>query len=262
MRFIRTFLVAFLFTGAVLNTNAQAPGYMGKHFIVCYDIYTIPALRNYNENGKTGLLALNTRHVISADWVMGLKQSIGLSFHYTKSQFKFRKSFDFRYKYLDDHGDTNYFTSSMEYGDTRGELSAVALGIHTNLYFKKFLAPLGGYFKPEILLIRFTASFDDSLANRNLSKNTENKGLHSMLNYPELTNENAYYTASIGATIGTHYIFYNRIVFDIGFQLGYVFGSKLFGDYNQTDYISSCAKSRLMSQYFLNINAGLGILIF
>ena len=99
MRSIKTILAVAMIMISIMTADAQAPGYLGKRFIVNYDIYTLPALRNYNENGEKGISAFNIRHVFSIDWVTSISQSVGLSFHYTKSQFDFTRKFEFTYKY-------------------------------------------------------------------------------------------------------------------------------------------------------------------
>jgi hypothetical protein len=271
MRSIKTFIVVTIIAILTLSAEAQAPGYLGKHFIVNYDIYTFPALRNPNQNGNKGILAYNTRHVISVDWVTGVSQSVGLSFHLTKSTFKFKRGLNFTYKY-NRYGYDDTYTETIYYNDAKGQLSAYAIGLHTNLYFNQFIAPLGTYFKPEILLIRFNVTYDDNLARQDLANHTTNAG-YTMLTYPILPNKNPYTTVAIGATLGTHYIFFNRLIFDVGLQLGWVVGGKKMSEWmdnevinskkvNEDNYISVSAKSRLMSQYLINMNAGLGILIF
>jgi len=269
MRTIRAFLIFFLIVISGYFALAQAPGYMGKKFTVNYDLYTFPAISNPNANGETGISSFNFRHDFSVDYVTGLNKSIGLSFHLTKTQFEFKRGFNFTYQYPDGYGGKITTNSEMYYGDTKGELSAFAIGLNTNLYFNQFIAPLVTYFKPEILLINFRATFDDSLANSNLLKNVG--GI--MLTYPVLANKKSYTTVAIGATLGTHYIFFDRLIFNIGFQFGWVVGGKKMGELvgsngitsekiNENNYIAVSAKSRLMSQYFINIDAGLGILIF
>jgi hypothetical protein len=271
MRSIKIYLAVSLLAITGFNARAQAPGYLGKRFIVGYDMYTMPALRNYNENGNMGIGAFNTRHVFNVDWVNGLSQSIGFSVQFTESTFEFSRGLEFTYRYQD-WGSPSTTTQTVYFGDTRGKVSSLAVGLHTNLYLNQFIAPLGTYFKPEILLIRLKSTFDDSLANLNLAKNTMG-GSQVMLNYPKLVNNGVNYTAAIGATIGTHYIFFDRLIFDIGFQIGYVIGGKKLSELmemdgtstkqiNEENYVSVSAKSRLMSQYFINVNAGLGILIF
>lgn len=252
--------------------NAQAPGYLGKHFLINYEFYTMPALSNPNINGKSGITSLNTRHAVSVDWVTGLRQSVGLSFHYTKSQFKFDKNLQYNLKYLDYSGEAHETMETMNYGDTKGDLTAYAIGLHTNLYFNQYIAPLGTYFKPEILLVIMNVSYDSSQANQNLRANTLNQ--YGNPSGPVLSNDSPYLTAAIGATIGTHYIFFNRVVFDIGFQFGIMYAENLIGHLmkdgpelvqgkiNEKNFLKVAAQNRLTGQYFLNVKAGLGILIF
>ena len=276
MRSVKILLVITILTISAFNSGAQAPGYLGKRFIVNYDLYTMLALRNPNENGNSGISSFNTRNVFSVDWVTGLSQSVGLSFHLTKSQFDFNQKFEYNYQYIDVWGSPRDDVTSTDYGDTKGQLTAYAIGLHTNLYLNQFIAPIGVYFKPEILFVYMNATFDDSLANKNLAKNTVS-GAEVMLKYPKLANESPFFTVAIGATIGTHYIFFDRLIFDIGFQIGIMYadnmlsqlkpsGSEIDGtstnNINESNYIKVAAENRLMSQYFLNINAGLGILIF
>jgi hypothetical protein len=266
LRRLITFLVVVLITLNADNALAQAPGYLGKRLIVFYDLYTIPALTNYNENGNTGIFALNTRHVFSVDWCTAYDQSIGISFHLTKSQFKFKRLMEYAYY---DNGSETIITEDVTFHNTKGELSAMALGLHTSLYFDQFIAPVGTYFKPEILLINFSTTFDGEEAKKNATLETGFPVKTEMI----LKNKESYYTMAIGGTIGTHYIFFDRLVFDIGFQFGYVFGGQILSEYidmqgitpdqmTTENYIPVSATSRLMNEYFFNINAGLGILIF
>ena len=269
MRSIKTYLVVAMITITILSADAQAPGYLGKRFMVNYDLYTFPAISNPNVNGEKGISSFNIRHVFSVDYVTGLNHSVGLSFHLTKTQFEFKREFNFTYQYMDGYGEKETTTELIYFGDLKGELSAYAIGLHTNLYFNQFLAPLGTYFKPEILLVNFRATFDSDLANKYLRDNIN----HAMLTFPVLANKKAYTTVAIGATLGTHYIFYDRLIVNIGFQVGWVVGGKKMSEWmendglvsdkiNEDNFIPISAKSRLMSQYFINIDAGIWLLIF
>ena len=259
------------------KTQSKASGYLGKRLYVNYNLYSLPALRNYNGNDKKGIFAFNTRNVFSADWVTSLHQSVGISFHTTKTEFLFKRAINYTFQYKDNSGYYTTTTDDLYYndkGEYRAQLSAYAIGLHTNLYFNQFLAPLGSYFKPEILLIKFKVNFDSNAANDKLVGGYEGY-YHDIQTHPNLANKDSYSTVAIGATIGTHRIFFNRFVFDIGFQLGFVVGGKVLGDFmsmettggsnkniTEENYIPVSAKSRLMNQYFFNVNAGLGLLIF
>jgi hypothetical protein len=276
MKSIKIFITITIISITALNAGAQAPGYLGKRFIINYDLYTMLALRNPNENGNSGISSFNSRHVFSVDWVTGLSQSVGMSFHITKSQFDFDEKFDYYLNYNDGWGDPRQDVKTLNYGDSKGDITAYAVGIHTNLYLNQFIAPLGVYFKPELLFVIMNASFDINQVNKNLEKNTMTAN-ETINIYPKLANESPYYSVALGATIGTHYIFLNRLIFDIGFQLGLMYAENMLSslkpssssidgssssNVNETNYIKVSAQNRMMNQYFLNINAGLGILIF
>ena len=227
------------------------------------------ALTNPNENGEYGFTSFNTRHVLSADWVISLSQSIGLSFHHTNTQYEFKREFNFTYLYKDDDGIVHSVKDIVFFQSHYENLSVYSIGLHTNLYFDQNIAPLGKYFKPEILLITFKSTYDQSAANRSIDNSYHVK----MLSYPVLTNKKPFHTVAIGATTGLHRIFFNRLLFDIGFQFGFVVGGKKLDEWNEIDgftnnkinqdnYIAISAKSRLTTQYLFNINAGLGLLIF
>jgi hypothetical protein len=266
MKLIKAALTALFFIISFPEADAQPPGYLGKRWIVSYDIFALPALRNFNENGERGITAFNTRHEFSVDWVIGLKQSVGMSLHLTKSQFKFSDRFD--YTYYDSYWEEET-SRSIKYGSIRGQLSAFAIGLHTHMYFNKLIAPLGAYFKPEILLINFSATFDSAEFKKNvlLFSNLKSE------NYPVPANKSSYFTMAIGATLGTHYVFLERILINVGFQFGYLLGGQTIDEYinthdllsvdvDQDNLIPVSAKDRLFSQYFINVNAGLGILIY
>jgi hypothetical protein len=262
MRSIKIIFVLAFISFASINSNAQAPGYLGKRLIVNYDLYTFPAIFNPNNRGNDGVTSLNFRNEISLDYVIGLHQSIGLSFHTTKTKFDLDRTFNYE-------TDKSGSTIDINYKGCVGNISAYAFGLHTHLYFDQYIAPLGTYFKPEILYIRLKPSYDTNVAYEKMVDHVGQK----LTNYPNLDNQGLYSTIAIGATIGTHYIFYDRLVVNVGFQFGWAFGGKKMNELmgadnitnkslNESNYIPVSAKSRLMSQYFINVNAGVGFLIF
>ena len=263
----KRFIILILFFSMALLTFGQAPGYMGKNFIVSYDIYAFPAFTNPNANGQSGITAFNFRHAISVDYVTSLNKSFGLSFHHTKTQFEFERTF--YYSYTDNSSSYPYLEYLVDYDYTQGDISSLAFGLHTNLYFNQFIAPLGTYFKPELLLVNFKATFDPEEANKNLAENIGS----NYTTYPTLATKNSYTTVALGATVGTHYILFDHFIFNIGFQFGWLVGGKKLSDLGDMDtspgnivsednYIPVSGKARLNGQYLFNITTGIGFLIF
>ncbi len=263
------YFVKITFATILLLTHhisfGQSVGYLGKKVSINYDFYSYSALNNPNANGNKGILALNARHYFSLDWVVGKSQSIGVGVHYTKSSFDFERTL-----YADVSGDGSGTNMDLSYKGTIGQLSCLGFDLHTHLYMNSNLAPLGLYFKPEILLLSINASFDSVQANKNLVNN-----MGPINNYPILKNDGPYLTAGLGLTIGNHIVFFKRLIFDIGFQLGFVYADGLMSSIKSkvnessigtgvtsNNYIKCLVENRMTSQYFFNFKAGIGFLVF
>lgn len=187
------------------NSNAQAPGYMGKRINMGYSISGSPRIKK-----SSGGIGINLLHEGYIEYVTKRKWSIGLSakFYKTVVYNGYRNINISSYNYF---RPTSY--SPTAYIDIRG----------TNFtcyfkYFKKnFLAPWGKYFIIGPTLSVFKASYDPNLmyiSGDYIGINSLNKNNYFADFGPT---EQTYFRSDLMFGNGRSRIIANRIIIDYGY---------------------------------------------
>jgi hypothetical protein len=102
------------------------PGYQGKKLSIQGSMYFMPALVNASYSQKAGLLTFNTTSDASVDYVVGKRNSLGVSYR---------------------HARTSNILAQDKEGVSPDKVFTNSVGIHYRLYRREFgnIAPLGRY---------------------------------------------------------------------------------------------------------------------
>lgn len=237
-------LVSFSVT-AQKFPNYLVPGYQGKKITLEYSNYFFPAYVSPNANGKSGILKFNDRHSFSLDYVISRHFSLGASYSFLKSKYQ--------YPYW---GISWYKAVAT---DALGDLSATTYGLHWRQFYS-FLAPVGSYYRVDINYITYQTGYDSANVAK-LQRDPNNV-------LPNIQNASSYHGLSVGVSYGYQRVYYNRIVFDYGFQLALnTLSLSLYelDDYvlkfDEYNYLKYLGKNRLTHHYFCNLYVGIGILL-
>ncbi|MES2733883.1 MAG: hypothetical protein V4714_19200 [Bacteroidota bacterium] len=105
---------------------AAQPGYQGKKLSIQGSMYFMPALVNANYSKKSGLLTFNTASEASLDYVVGKRNSLGMSYR---------------------HARTSNLLGEGKEGVSPDKVFTNSVGIYYRLYRRDFgnIAPLGRY---------------------------------------------------------------------------------------------------------------------
>jgi hypothetical protein len=262
--------IMIVFLGIALSVNAQAPGYMGHQKIFSYDLYLFPTFFSPNYNGNSGITSFNFRHVLNFDFTTTIRQSIGISASYTRTKSVFTRSVEGIFGY--EHNGYQIYVDELSLGNTMADLSVIGIGLNLKQFlFSDFIAPLGWYFKPEITIFILNSSYEPEEMKPNVYVAFANDHSYDdiLLKYPSIPNNVTDITEAISIMFGRQSIYFNRFVFNIGLEIGYVFGgqkvTEILGGHSPTsipeaDYTQVMGKSRLCNVYFLNVVGGIGYL--
>jgi hypothetical protein len=252
----------------VLSVNAQAPGYMGYRKIVSYDLYLSPALISPNYQGDKGIASYNYRHVLNFDFANDLHHTIGFSASYTRSKSNFIRPVNGTFRYI--HQGETMYTDELSFGNTSSEISVYGIGLNLKkIMSDNYIAPLGWYFKPEFTLFIINSSFDAREMDVNVYMELANKSSYDdkLLNYPAIDNNITCIAEGLSVMFGKQTIYFDRIVINIGVEMGYVFGGmkfqELLGETSpksipEEGYTQTQSKSRLCGINFFNFVTGIG----
>jgi hypothetical protein len=229
-----------------LTVSAQVSGYQGKRSSIEYANYFFPAYYNPNANGKSGLLKLNDRNSLSFDYVITKHYSLGCSFEFFKTKYKYPIIYDYN-----EEINTNVL----------GDISSTLFGIHYK-HFYTFLAPLGSYYRVDVCYIRFKTGFNREEIIK--SQNYSNANL-----IMDIKNDKYYNGLLVGVTYGYQRVYYDRLIVGYGFQIALNTLNISLAELDQNaidlskdNYLKLTGQSRLTHHYFLNFFLGLGVLLF
>jgi len=233
---------------------AQTPGYQGKRLYANVGIFTMPALYNPNANRKSGLISFNNKKSIGIEYVINRHRAVVFNYQFANSSMRMDRAFSYQ-----NHSYTPDLLADIK-------LNCFSLGY--KMFNSSMVAPLGGYFMPEIGLIKYKINYDTVLFEKQMKY--EEPSIHP---YPKLDNKKSYSDVSLGFSFGSHMIFVDRIILDCGVQFTLTSGVFYLLDYyiiesgyvnknDEHDYLKKLSKTRLSTFFLLNAHAGIGILIF
>lgn len=193
MRYVLIILSSILLS---FSAFSQAPGYLGKRFVLGLGTGIKISPRDYLEDENFDNI---TSPEFSIKYVISKSKSLGLRFHYFNSYVNDIIS----YRISDEYIETGEY-------DTR----TFGIGIDYRFYKSDFIAPIGSYW--QLSLATFKTSTDELLEGENKSIFINYYG---PLAYKNMEKSNTLY--HFGLSRGKTYILYNTLGFDIAFYAGF-----------------------------------------
>ena len=248
---IRSLFSGLVFMIAMCTLTAQNPGYQGKKLSMNYSFYTINALRFPNEAGNTGLLAFNAIHYANLDMAVSKKRSIGVSFQYLHTCFRYDNEYEI--EYTSDWGGSEM--TMQTHSHSLGRVESYNIGIYPRFFFRGNISPLGTYLKLELLGINYKV----------YPGNPVPEDKPNGYQPPKFSHDVSYWNIAFAFGIGQNRIFFNRMFLDYGLRF------KIYPDmlserdvtaYTNKDYLKKVPYARLASMELFNIKVGVGVLLF
>ena len=251
--------MCFLFCS--LLSLAQAPGYLGKQFIVGYENYFSFAFigptstNSRNSNGDVSadelanlkFLGFNTTHCLNIDYVIKKRTNFCFSLQHFKTGIDYENYYDYG-------GNVRYF------GDVGKPaiLSSWNGGLGFKFFNKGYIAPVGKYLKLELLLMFYNIKYNyTQFENNNHQKVAVGTGQYNYSNF------------AITATGGRQMILADKIIIDYGFRLGItpiVVPTFIINEYDSggtvEDTFRTQGRYRVFREQFVNFRIGIGFLAF
>jgi hypothetical protein len=232
---------------------AQNPGYQGKRFSLNYNFYTFNALENPNENGESGLLSFNTTHYANLDMAVFRKMTVGASFEYINTGFKFKENYNIPIPDPYDPYNSSYYDEV--HSESVGKMEAYEVGLYLRKFFGGNIAPLGSYFKPEISLIFYKVYPGNPIPTYKPPGYGD----------PVFNNQSPYKTVAISLELGQNRVLFNRLFIDYGLRLKLIpaaLKQAESGHNSNTTYLQIIPRYRLAMLELFNIKLGIGVLLF
>lgn len=232
-----------------LPAFGQAPGYMGKRWLVTADASFMMALFNLNHTMKQGLsdYAMNIRGVVDFDHVVSRKVSIGATFDVHATGISFDWNSDrFSQKLV--------LGLSNTYKNCR--IQGFGYGVNLKIFAdanKGGIAPLGWYTKIDALLI------DARAMPYSVAEQSTYKAYSKQILAPV-----------IGITAGQQRVLWNHLVLRSAVQFAVVPTGvgpymrsldSVIAETDQDEQLKNLALRRLFAYYLFNVNVGVGFII-
>lgn len=261
----RNILLALLLVVGSVAAQAQAPsGYMGKRLIVGAQLNTFGAWVMPNANNEIGITSFNTQKQFTLEWVTSRTASVGLTYRHYKTTAEFIET-PVEYNVTNSWGGVN--TCSIT-PNSNAPMWTNHYGIYTKFNTSKEIAPLGSYFLFGLERLRWRVQPDpDTFDHQFVSLGNECTETN-----PTMVHEPRMHGTMFTMAIGKQRIFFDRLVFNYGLQMSWVFGANTIIDplsgipfaerETETYYIEALSRSRLFSHNFINFSIGLGWLAY
>ena len=234
--------------GISTNCSGQAPGYMGRKFLISGEVSFFNALFNPNHNMSQGLnsFSFNVRSTTDLDYVVARNGTIGATFDVFATGMKYQWK-------NDDLSELLIPTVDDRFDHAR--IAGYGYGINYKLFrnpSRGGIAPVGSYAKFDLMLLDVRVRPVD---------NDLDEG-HSY--------SHRFFTPVVSITVGRQRILWDFLILRSAIQVGLV--PMGFTPYfqeldngiergTQQQDLRANAEARLMSYYLLNINFGVGFLL-
>jgi hypothetical protein len=212
---------------------AQVPGFQGKRLSVEGSFIFNAALSKYNENFNRGFTALNKRMQAGLEYIIGRNVSVGTSFGVFNSGIEYL-NYDYNYNITKD----------------KYKLNCYVAGLYLKIFkFKRkgSIAPYGFYGKLGLLSVICKGEFIE----RDNPLNTEPPAVLDQV-------KGLFFNYGFGKQFIIKGRFIARVGADMAFNLSVI--SPL--NYSSSYYLERAARKRISSAMLINLEAGLGILLF
>lgn len=229
-------------------TVAQNPGYQGRRFSLNYNLNFFNALNNPNAAGQSGWFSFNTAHYGMLDATVSKRISLGVSFRYLRTAFKFDESFEV--PVIEQYSMTSKNVTSSSIGVTE----SYSVGIYGRFFFRGNIAPLGTYWKPGIDLVFYKV----------YPGHPEPRFCESCAE-PYFRNWSPYKTLALSLELGQNRILFDRLFIDYGVRLAlypFLGPSSQNTTVDNDTYLKVVPLKRIAAHDFFNVKLGVGVLLF
>lgn len=267
------FLFIIFFSTTTTILFAQAPGHLGKRFVLGYGAHFSPAIfspdaRNNSIIGRsdqvgsatTGQFAYNYTHEAYIEFALSTRFMLGFSGKF------YRTNYD---NALDISKSFNNNIYSQIDNDVRGsyEIRGQSLCLYGKLFSKRYVAPWGRYMVFGPIINLYNTTYDPSIMYQSATNKYTNESL-KVSNYGALNQSYMGFNILIGW--GRSRIIANRFVLDYGFSMqaisivAILFDANLIERTNlyDSDYIEKTAGTRIRALNRCNAFIKMGFLIF
>lgn len=256
---MKNIIVLLLCSCCLLTGKSQIPGYLGKRFTLSYEQLAGP--NYFNLIGLTDFSYLNSSvdednanwnytGMLTIDYVINKSKSRGISVSPINQTMYFKDAIttpDINYPHT--YNVSEYINSA--------KLTGFTTGVYVKYFKKQWIAPLGEYYKLELLYSSYKI------------KSFKNKTdvYSSTSSSPE-----TYSSIGFAITHGVNRIFFDKLIVSFGVTMGYrlnfynPFTDKYASTNNET--LDNLAKLKNSAHYwhgqnlFFNLHTGVGFLLF
>ena len=249
-------IYTIIFILLLTSVSAQAPGYLGKRFVLGYGAHFSPAFNNPNNNNQTiighlgekgsaetGAMAFNYTHEGFIEYATSAKFMVGFSGKFYKTKYDNGLSVGNSYNY-------NYSASS----DAQGyyDISGKSFCLYGKLYGGRYVAPWGRYIVFGPVLNLYNTTYDSTVMYQNSEVYNPNTG---SINFAKISNfgpkEQSFTGFNIMFGWGRTRIIANRITLDYGLNLQLFSVMSLF-----TDFIIDESSSKRTNLLYIEKTSG------
>lgn len=249
-------IYTIIFILSLTSASAQAPGYLGKRFILGYGANFSPAFTNPNNNNQTiighlgekgsaetGMMAFNYTHEGFIEYATSAKFMVGFSGKFYKTKYDNGLSVGSNYNY-------NYSADS----DVQGyyDISGKSFCLYGKLYGSRYVAPWGRYLIFGPVLNLYNTTYDSNVMYQNAEVYNPNTGA---VNFGKISNFGAKEQSFTGFNImfgwGRTRIIADRITLDYGLNMQLFSVMSLF-----TDFIIDESSSKRTNLLYIEKTSG------
>ncbi len=242
-------------TGLIpVSLNAQAPGYIGKRFIVSSDIQLMPSIvgwANYNEEDNFSFM--NYRPGLNLEYVINRKSSVGVGFHMFNTYLSFPESVGYG---------GFHFTIAPE------RLKGTDLELSYSYYMSGLPAPLGSFIKLSYIGVRASPDYDHARIRKQIESNVP-AIVSGDFTVVKSSNLSPTRTSVLAIEYGRQRIYRNAISFRYSGGMGLETSSLNYfinyDSYENTpfneEYLDLMSKRRIFSTYLFTFKLGIGYVL-
>lgn len=259
MKYILSLVLAF----NVVFGFSQVPGYMGKRASIQYKAGITPSFRNpnyfsepstYDDYSTNSIgpfdlshFGFSFNHSFEFEYVLSNYSSISCIYGMFRTNMERNEGVD-EIIFIDPYNSSNY---DSDYTDLYyfGKMNGKTFGLGVTLYFRKY-APVGGYFKTVLSYVPYTV---ETVAISNYDSN---------IDFDRIFVDKKYWTYMMTIELGRRRIYFNRLITSVAVRAGAVTSAFIKDDITNLNFVSEYSNRRVRDMFNLNLNLGVGWLLF
>ncbi|MFL5764231.1 MAG: hypothetical protein ACJ77K_09835 [Bacteroidia bacterium] len=240
MRKLILYLLLFSISGGLFS---QAPGYMGKRFVVTHSCHYFPAFGNASLFRRSGWM--NVTEAIGADIAMHNNMNICIAAQYIGTGVD----------YVNGYSTSFYDIKVADIQHAPAPLNVIQFSLGLKKFRKRMMAPIGFYMKWELLYMKCFLDYDPG------AFEVRGVGRHG---YSPVSETGRIQGSGIGGaySVGFQRILWHKLVVDYGgrFELSGTMSG--YYEHESDTYMMRNATSRLRNHQILSLKLGIGYLAF